>query len=203
MYNNTIRNLFKSMHWVLPAALLTIATGLQWSGLEPLLRYDRALIRQGEWWRLLTGNLVHLGWNHFLLDGAALILLWLLFGYSYRLWQWLSVIIFTMLSVGVGLYLFNPHLAWYVGLSGLLHGIYAAGLVAVAREDKRQAALYGLLLTGKLVWEQLHGPAAATGALIGGAVVVDAHLYGSVAGLATGLLFTFVRSPENNYAARH
>lgn len=196
MENNAPRNLHRLLQWSAPIVLLAAAAALQWAGLQRALRYDRALIQAGQWWRLLTGNLVHLGWNHLLLDGAALILLWVLFGDSYRLGQWLLIAVVAMLGVGVGLYLFDPRLAWYVGLSGMLHGIYAAGTVAMARRDRRQATLFALLLTGKLVWEQWHGAAATTVALIGGAVVVDAHLYGSIAGLAAGLLFALGRPSQ-------
>lgn len=191
MDNNAVRYFRALAHWSLPIVLLSVAFALQLAGLQHAMRYDRALIRAGEWWRLLTGNLVHLGWYHLLMDGTALLLIWTLFGRCYRLWQWSAIILAALLSVSIGLYLFDPRLAWYVGLSGMLHGIYAAGTVAVARRDKPRAALFGLLLAGKLVWEQLHGAAATTVALIGGAVVVDAHLYGAVAGLAAGLVLTW------------
>lgn len=177
--------------WSIPAALLIVACALQLAKSQDVMRYDRSLIASGEWWRLLTGNLVHLGWHHFFLDGAGVVLLWLLFGAVYRQWQWGVIVVASMLGVGAGLYLFDPGLLWYVGLSGMLHGIYAAGVVGMTRRERRFSLLLALLLAGKLAWEQWHGAAAATVALIGGAVIVDAHLYGALAGLLAGLLLSF------------
>lgn len=189
------------LDWSIPFTLLVIACTLQAAGLQSTLRYDRALVAAGEWWRLMTGNMVHLGWVHLLMDGTALILLWILFGDRYRLWQWCLIILIAMLSVGVGLYLFDPQTAWYVGLSGALHGVYAAGTVAEARNNPMRGSLFGLLLVGKLVREQLYGPAAVTVALIGGAVVVDAHLYGSIGGLVAGLMFALGKpAPGSSHA---
>lgn len=62
---------------------------------------------------------------HLLLDGAALLLLWHLFGRRFRLRHWLIITTVTMLGVSTGLYLFNPRLVTYVGLSGMLHGLHA------------------------------------------------------------------------------
>ena len=36
------------------------------------LRYEREAVLQGEYWRLLTGHLVHGTWLHLLLNGAGL-----------------------------------------------------------------------------------------------------------------------------------
>jgi len=43
------------------------------------LRYERAAIAHGEWWRLATGHWVHLGLRHLLADAAGLVLLWMLY----------------------------------------------------------------------------------------------------------------------------
>jgi len=44
----------------------------QVAGLQNTLRFSRNDIFAGEWWRLLTGNLVHLGYSHLLLNLAGL-----------------------------------------------------------------------------------------------------------------------------------
>lgn len=78
----------------------------------------------------------------------------------------------------------------YVGLSGMLHGLYAAGTVGIARRDKPMALMFAVLLIGKLAWEQSVGPDPFTAEFIGGAIVVNAHLYGAVTGLASGWALT-------------
>lgn len=173
-------------HWSLPLGMLTLATVLQATGLRDTLRYDRTQIDAGQWWRLLTGNLVHLGWMHLLLDGTGLLLVWWVFGHRFRVRQWLVISGVSMLGVSAGLYLFDPRVVTYVGLSGMLHGLYAAGTVALARCDKPLALICALLIAGKLVWEQCYGPDPLTATLIGGPIIVDAHLYGAVTGLISG-----------------
>jgi hypothetical protein len=68
---------------------------------------------------------------------------------------------------------------WYVGASGVLHSVMAAGTVKhfVERAWDRWILLLGV--AGKLAYEQLAGAAQPL-------VVVDAHLYGALAGYAVG-----------------
>jgi rhomboid family GlyGly-CTERM serine protease len=153
------------------------------------LRYERSAIQGGEVWRLLTGNLVHLGWEHLLLNLTGLLLIWLLFGRLLSTGQWLIVTVISCLAVGLGLLVFDPELDWYVGLSGMLHGLFVTGLVINLRQGYRLEWLLLLALVTKLVWEQFHGAMPGSAEIAGGAVIVEAHLYGAVSGIATGLLF--------------
>lgn len=181
-------------HWHrhgLPFALALISVASQIAGddLINVLRFDRGALLEGDVWRLLTGNVVHLGWNHLLLNLAGLALIWWLTDAALSLKRWLIVFTATSLGVTIGLLLWNPELRWYVGLSGMLHGVLLAGLLA----DMEDAdCVQWLLLAGvvaKLVWEQVLGPSASTEALVGGHVVVDSHLYGAISGAMLGVLF--------------
>ncbi|WP_324314100.1 rhombosortase [Povalibacter sp.] len=157
-------------------------------GGEPVrlaLRYERAAVLEGAYWRLLTGHLVHGGIAHLLLNvmGAALIAT--LFGRDYTPRQWLIVLLASAVSIDVGFVLFEPQLQWYVGLSGVLHGALAAGAVAGWRHESRSLALtLTLVLVGKLVWEQWQGALPLSGDM---PVIVDAHLYGAVGGFLGAL----------------
>ncbi|HRP88091.1 MAG TPA: hypothetical protein PLS34_11320, partial [Gammaproteobacteria bacterium] len=85
-------------------------------------------------------------------------------------------------NVDAGLLLFSPAVHWYAGFSGVLHGLLAAGAIVGLG---RTPAMAGLLLGGlvlKLVLEQLGLGTTGTAQLIGASVVVDAHLYGALAG---------------------
>jgi rhomboid family GlyGly-CTERM serine protease len=84
--------------------------------------------------------------------------------------------------------LFDPGLDWYVGLSGVLHGLFAAGALRHWRERPAAAALMLAVLAGKLLWEQLLGPLPGTSSVAGGPVIVDAHLFGALGGCLGALL---------------
>jgi rhomboid family GlyGly-CTERM serine protease len=156
--------------------------------------YDRAAIGSGQVWRLITGNLVHLGWAHLWPNLLALLLIGGLLEEFLNPLEWLAASIVTGVAISAGLYLFQPDTQWYVGLSGVLHGLVACG--AVMMMGARAAALgasLGVGLALKLVWEQVYGPVPLTAASVGGAVVVPAHLYGAIAGAIAGLAFWIVR----------
>jgi rhomboid family GlyGly-CTERM serine protease len=158
------------------AALLLLAlTG------EPgrlLLRYDRAALAGGQAWRLLTAHLVHLDLRHALLKGCGLALMWALFARDYTARQWLLVVLGAVLAIDAGLWLCDSTVQWYVGSSGALHGVMAAGALAHLRRREADGWVLAGFLAAKLVWEQWVGPLP----LAGGVVVVDAHLYGVIGG---------------------
>jgi len=155
------------------------------------LRYDRTAIHNGELWRIISGNLVHLGWEHLLMNLAGLILIWLLYGRLLSNQQWLLVVLMSSLAVGVGLYLTNPQLDWYVGQSGMLHGLFVTGLVINLRKGYKLEWLLLLGLIVKLIWEQIHGALPGSAELAGGAVIVDAHLFGAISGIIAGTLLKY------------
>jgi rhomboid family GlyGly-CTERM serine protease len=180
--------------WWLPVAVVIASLAAE-SGGEPVrtvLRYGRAPIADGEWWRLLSGHLVHLGWSHFLMNAIALLLIWALVGSCLRMRQWLLVVPAVIAVIDLGFWFLDTRLYWYVGLSGLLHGMLAAGLVAGLvtgfGSARLEMSVLGALLSMKLVYEQLFGALPGSEASAGGAVVVNAHLYGAVAGAGLVLL---------------
>lgn len=152
------------------------------------LRYEREAVLDGAIWRAFSGHLVHLGWAHLGLNLAALLVLAFGFGLGAerpgRFWLRVSVL---ATGVAAGLLVASPQVSWYVGFSGILHGLV---VVAAAADWERQRWISVALLGGltvKLVAEQLAGAPAATAQLTGGAVVVDAHLYGAITGAALAL----------------
>lgn len=160
------------------------------------LRYEREAVLQGEYWRLLTGHLVHGTWLHLLLNGAGLALIAALFPRAYSLRAWLLIGLASAVAVDAGFVLYEPQLQWYVGLSGVLHGALAAGAIAWWRHESRPLALVlSLVFVAKLAWEQQYGALPLSGDL---PVVVDAHLYGAVGG---GVTATFLWLRAHRQAA--
>lgn len=158
------------------------------------LVYDRGMVVGGQYWRLVTGHFLHTNLNHLLMNSAALVILWYLFGSYLSGRKTVGLLLLLCALCGVGLFVFNSDLYRYVGLSGVLHGLMVWGSV----EDIRRGAHMGkLLLLGiavKTTWEQLGGDTSATAAFIGADVAIDAHLWGAVAGLLIGLTTVLVTS---------
>ena len=163
---------------------LCVGLALLPGDLVKLLQYERSAILDGEWWRLLSGHLVHLGWNHLVMNLLGLWLIWHLFLHGapnlryclYRL---------PILTIGtsLGLLILNPEVAWYRGLSGVLHGLLTLGLLQQSRQQARLPSLLLILIALKLAWEQYAGPLPGSEPWIHGRVVVDAHLYSALCGV--------------------
>lgn len=168
----------------LPLALAVAAVAFQWSGEAVIhaLRYERGAIGGGEWWRLLTGHLVHLGWSHLWLNLAGLALVWMLVGPYWSVRAWWITAFACIAGTSAGLLLGMPDLTWYVGLSGVLHGLLMAGVLAGVATRHKDMMILLLGVAAKLAWEQWHGPLPGSAEAAGGPVVVNAHLYGATAG---------------------
>jgi rhomboid family GlyGly-CTERM serine protease len=148
------------------------------------LRYDRDALAQGQLWRLLTAHWVHLGLRHALVNVLGFALLWALFIRDYSARQWLLIVFAALAAIDAGLWLWDSTVRWYVGSSGVLHGILAAGTVANLKRREPVGLALAALLAGKLLYEQRLGPLPFSG---GSAVVVDAHLFGVLGGAAAAL----------------
>jgi len=188
VFRSKVLNLL--LDWSVPLVLGVIAIAVMLAGRETiqLLRYDRSEILSGELWRLLTGHLTHLGWSHLWLNLAGLVLVWLLCAkaLSQRLW-WL-VLALCALGCSLGLLLWDTDLQWYVGLSGVLHGLLVAGALAGWVRGRRDNGLLLGAVALKLLWEQWQGPLPGSEAVAGGHVVVDAHLFGAITGLLVAVM---------------
>ena len=162
-----------------------------------LFEYRRSLIAQGQWWRLVSGHLVHLGWGHFLLNLAGLLLLLDLTRDWLGLPRALLVLIVSMASISAGLWYAYPDIAWYRGLSGALHGLWAAGAVAGMRQGSRIARALAAILALKLLAEALGLDLLQHDF----PVLHQAHWLGAGGGLLAAL--AHLRRPDENRAKHH
>lgn len=176
---------------VIGLAALSLAAGLLPGAFEAL-RWQREAIDGGQWARLLSGHLVHLDARHLLLNllGLVLVAEWLL--EEWRPVGLLSLLLSSALGTGLLLWLLEPELHWYAGLSGALHGLWA-----------------GAALAGWLRWRRLLFVAAMAAlglrlALLndgaGGMPVVGiAHVYGAASGLAWALASKLLRPARDHF----
>lgn len=172
--------------WSPAMVLMTIAIVIAITGpmLQAGLRYEREAILNQQWWRLLTGNFVHLGTTHLALNLLGLGLIFSLFRTAFTNTAWFAVILACCMSVGLGLLWFQPTVHWYVGLSGVLHGMFTAGALAMRHTQPRWSALCLTALAIKIVIEQIAGDPWGTASLTGGPVIASAHIYGALGGLS-------------------
>jgi rhomboid family GlyGly-CTERM serine protease len=188
-------------HWrlrrgwpILALALASLTLEVAGDGARLWGRYDDALVAQGEYWRLITAHVVHLGWGHLWPNLTALVLIGALFEDLFDAGMWLLLTAAAAGSIDVGLLLLNRDVDWYVGLSGVLHGFVAAGALTAWLRGQSIGWLLAFGLAGKLVWEQTIGPVPFTAAAVGGPVVVASHLYGTAGGLLVAAATHIVRA---------
>ena len=167
------------------ALLVLLLPLLGGDDLRLALRYERAAILEGQWWRLLGGHLVHLDASHATLNCAGLVLLWCLFARAYRPLHWVLILLCAVLVIDAGFWWREPQLDWYVGASGVLHGICAAGCVALMREKDPVGVVAGVIFAAKLAWEHWQGPLPFEDS---GPVITAAHWYGAIGGTLSGAL---------------
>jgi rhomboid family GlyGly-CTERM serine protease len=146
-----------------------------------LLQYDRSGILSGDYYRLLSGHFVHLGRFHTLMNMAAVILLWAWFREIFSPVGWFFAVLSCALMTSLML-LTVSDVDWYVGLSGILHGLL---LLGTARKRGFKPLIKWIILAAlflKIGLEQIYGASPKTVAIIKGEVIEDAHLFGAAAG---------------------
>ncbi|MCG9730912.1 rhombosortase [Shewanella sp. Isolate13] len=151
--------------------------------LDELLAYQRPLILDGQWWRLLSGNLLHTNAWHLYMNLAGFWVIISLHEPHYRA-QGLAILFFVLcLMQGIGLLLFCPSLMGYVGLSGMLHGLFTYGAIMDIRRGLKSGYLLLLGVILKVGYEQFFGASREMTELIGARVATEAHLVGLLSGL--------------------
>jgi len=161
--------------------------------------YQRKLITSGELWRLFSGHFLHTNVFHLLLNLAALVMLWFLHGSFYHQANMFALFVSCALTTSLGLYYFNPELHQYVGLSGVLHGIFVFGAMMDIRAKEKTGYLLFLGVWLKIAHEQIYGASTDVSDLIDANVAVDAHLWGAVGGLlfTVGYIFYLAKSKKS------
>ncbi|GDY27915.1 hypothetical protein AHAT_38050 [Agarivorans sp. Toyoura001] len=152
-----------------------------------LASWNKHLIIEGEYWRVLSGNFCHNNLIHWLMNIATLTLIY--FVYDDRLSNRHFLALSILLGLVGGLALLLAKYDEYVGLSGIIHGLLAyAALIDLM---KGKIKLGFIVLTGlgiKLVIEQIYGGDPWVTEMIGIDVATDAHLIFTLLGLTIALV---------------
>ena len=162
---------------LLPFILITVATVLP----EIDIAYKREDVLSGQWWRMISCHFKHFGLSHLLLNCLGLGFTLMLFD-TLSFAQWIWSFLCSALAVSFGLLWLDPQVAWYIGLSGVLHGFLIFGLIMSFRLQPLINSLVLVAIVGKLTHEQFVGADFKLEDFIGGSVLVNAHLYGGIGG---------------------
>lgn len=164
-------------------SLLSIIAYFFDAQISSIFVYQHDLITQGQLWRLLSGHFFHTNGVHLLLNLSGLLLLWALHGQFYTIKNYSLLFLSSAIICSLGLYFLSPNIQQYVGLSGVLHGIFVFGAIKdIADNDKTGYFLFiGVWL--KVAHEQYYGASQDVASLIEANVAIDAHLWGAVGGL--------------------
>lgn len=190
--------------WLLCLALAILSLCVTyWPDALTTFRLDRGALASGQVWRLLSGHLVHMNTPHLMLNLLALFLLCELLWRDLDWRHVAALLLCAALGISAALLTWHPEVAWYAGLSGILHGLWAACAWhgASDRESttpsssrpsyawqarwpmhRRISALALALLCLKLALEWYLGPSQRTAHAIGGEVIAVAHAYGALSG---------------------
>ncbi|HSG50703.1 MAG TPA: rhombosortase [Rheinheimera sp.] len=188
-----MQQIFLNYRAFIVLALLCLLLAVTPDSWHLALRYSRSGVEQSEYWRLVTGHLLHSNNWHLLMNLGGLLLAALLHGRYFRSAVLLSQWLFAALLISVALYFGSAQIHAYVGLSGLLHAMLMLGAVKDIQLKQRGGYLLfaGLLL--KVVYEQWQGPDSDLATLIAANVAIDAHLYGVVSGMLLALILRLLR----------
>jgi rhomboid family GlyGly-CTERM serine protease len=174
--------------WIFIAIILL--SGLLPESVCTQLDFNSQLIKQGEYWRLFTGQWVHFGFNHSLMNalGLAIVQYTFLDGLPVRAWALVQAAILS--AVAFGLLLFNPEIGVYRGYSGAFIGVLCFSLLHFWKRAPWVALIFFGGLSIKIGLEHLPNyDVFYLQSLIGVAVAVDAHLYGYIMGIVAQLAF--------------
>ena len=154
-----------------------------------------SLVSEGQWYRILTGQLVHLSFDHFIWDTSTFLILGIMVE---RRWRDAFLVCLTSCLVLIPwvVNLFDPGLFYYAGLSGIDCALFALLATAAVRTGwaefsvlrKGCAILLFAALVSKLSYEALTGMTLFVSPDQGFEVVPIAHLAGALIGTASAFV---------------
>lgn len=154
------------MRYPLQTLLLVGGTVLAFfvPSLTSFLIYDRFAIVEGEWWRLLTGSLVHFSGSHLVYNLPALVIAGAVIeSRGYRGFVWVCLAAST--TIGLVLFVAVPQMHYFGGLSGIATGAIVYLCLHMATETDRGRMLGLLILV--LVASKMALEFASGGSLVG------------------------------------
>ena len=116
-------------------------------------RFNRELVEQGDVWLLFSGHIIHLNWSHWLLNMAGLAIVAFFFSTHASVKQWLLVILASVCIIDAGVWWWTTDIGYYVGFSGVLHGLFLYGALREIRFYPTSGCVLVAVLLAKLTRE--------------------------------------------------
>lgn len=149
-----------------------------------LFFYNRAAIEDGQYWRLFSGHFTHLNHWHLFFNMSGWVIIFLLGAWCLSYPTWIFLLLIYLLAISVLMYFFTPEVAFYGGLSGVLHGFFLTILFNWIRQGYRIAFLLFILVLFKVLYETFIQDSFLTDELMNIEIVTEAHLFGVLVALA-------------------
>ena len=176
------------------ASLLLVAFTVAASllpGMAECLQYDRLAVAHGAWWRLLTSHFVHWSLDHLFWDALAFAVLgWMC--EREGMGRFLSCVIISAAIIPLCLWLAEPQMKTYRGLSGIdsaLFGILAVRMGQGAITDRNWLRLGFICViaagfAAKVAFEVVTGSTLFVDSSAAGMIPIPlSHLVGGLVGL--------------------
>jgi rhomboid family GlyGly-CTERM serine protease len=188
----------QNKHYAISIAILCVIAIIHFlpEHIQNLVNYQRADINNGQWWRWFSGHFAHTNDMHALMNAAALLLAANLHARYLNSTQQIFLVLLLCALTSLGIYLGSTYLIDYVGLSGVLHGLFVAGACKDIQEKEKTGYILLIAIVIKVVYEQVFGASDSVANMINAPVATDAHLWGAISGLAVFALFYVVGSKK-------
>lgn len=148
------------------------------------MQWEHDAIISGQWWRIVTGNFAHTNIYHLTMNLLGLWIICFIFRTHLKVKSFCCILL--CLSTLIGISLLFTSIDIYVGLSGVLHGIFAYYALVEYRQGNKSSIWLVIGVVVKVLWEQVFGSQTGSEGLIGASVATSAHLCGVIGGLALG-----------------
>jgi rhomboid family GlyGly-CTERM serine protease len=164
---------------------------------EPLrtwLLFEKTPVVDGELWRVITGHLIHTNHWHLLLNLASLTMIGMLFQSCLTTLEWLLSFIGSALFISICYLWLDDAFDHYMGLSAVLYGVIIIGALFDLKAHRYIASIILVVVTGRVIWQQLSGGVEDLATLIEARVAIESHFYGICSGYFIALVIYLMRS---------
>ncbi len=187
LFNTSNKSLF---FFISIALLISVLWILGEPTLEALM-YHRQAIAEGQYWRFITGHLVHSNGWHLLLNLASLIMIGLLFNHHLSITFWFIVFVVSAFLISAAYFWYAPEFDYYVGLSAVLYAAIIIGALLDLKEQPLIAAIILIVVTGRVIWQQYAGSVDGLAEIIDSRVAIESHLFGIISGYLIGMILVW------------